>query len=371
MSIPTSAHEIITKISELTKEVNGVLQDPFFDSLAMTKQHKIAQKLHLNDFSVINTVYLGDHLRNARPMNSKRKYINLPVDFLDTPPNELPSKGLFLLTNNDIGKNLPKYISFYENNPDILFIIWDWDSQHWIYMSSILAMNCDFYIPATSENSFLLSHFNPNTVGPIFAVAHQWTKLFLLENIDLLLQARLDEPLGIHGYYGDFPKRNRAINTVSNTFSTVGFGNNDFKSRSDLDNLKEWAQYKTHWIVPVLGGVPIRVYNALITGGIPILPSFYKNMPEVINFGGIPLYYETSDLIDPRPINKAAVDKFDSGSVSGLIQRIIDSIGTNHIDANCDKIILSIEDIADNITTSYKEHRSGYLGLRHNLQYRH
>lgn len=357
-----SVHQIISKLSDLSKEVHQVLQDPFFESWALSTKIRLERKLAASDFAHISRIFLGSHLQHARPLDSKRELIHLADDFLLAPPKEIPQNSVFLLLNNDVARYLPQYIEFYNNHPEALFVIWDWDSQHWIYMSSILALNSDFYISASSEHAYLLSQFNPYVLGPVFAAAHQWSRKFIIEHIELFLDNRLNEPLGKHVYYETYPRRNRAIATVTPVYPSVGFANNDFKARSEMENFKEWAQHKTHWIVPVLAGVPIRVYNALITGGIPILPAFYKNLPEIAILGDVPLYHEVADLLEPKMINDAAVAKFDAAGESGLIQRIAYAVEHHHVDARCEHIFLALENSIGKILNSDRSHDLGYLG---------
>lgn len=354
--------DIINKLAELTKGVNDVLQDSFFESWALQQQGRVDAKLAARGTADIRTVYLGFHLQHARPQDTRREYVHLPENFLLDPPKDLPANSVFLLLNNDVAKHLPQYIEYYTNHPEALFVIWDWDSQHWIYMSCALALNSDVYIPASSENIHLLAQFNPYTVGPVFAAAHQWSRKFLLEHIDLLLAERSSEPLGMHVYYENYPRRNRAIATVSGKFPSVGFGTNAFKTRTDLDNLAEWAKHKTHWIVPVLAGVPIRVYNALVTGGIPILPSFYKNLPEIAILGEQPSYYQVAGLLKPEQLNEEAVTRFDAGGESGLIQRIAHGMEHHHVDARCEQIFQALENLFDKVARGDCSHDLGYLG---------
>jgi hypothetical protein len=364
MDNTNNVNDMIGKLAALSKEMTDVLQDPFFDSWALSKKLKMERKLNEGSFGKIETVYLGTHLQHARPLNGNRRFVHLDADFLLNPPQDIPKNSMFLLLNNDIAPHLPQYMEFYNNNPDVLFVVWDWDSQHWIQMSSILALNSDFYISASSENAFLLGHFNPYVIGPVFAAAHQWTRKFLIEHVDLFLSERLDTPFGMHVFYEKYPKRNRAIATVTRVYPTVGFANNDFKKRSDLENFKEWAQHKTHWIMPVLGGVPIRIYNALVTGGIPILPSFYKNLPEIAVLGKTPFYYETGDLLEPTLINEAAVAAFDAGGESGLVQRISEALQNHHVDTRCEHIFGAVEDAVTKIVERDRSYQLGYLGAR-------
>lgn len=361
---PKSAQEIINGLAALYQNLGETLQDPFFESWALAKQQKMERKLHELRFDGASTVFLGSHLHTARPLDARHNYVNLAPDFLLEPPGVIPPGSVFLLLNNDVARHLPQYIDFYNRTSDALFVIWDWDSQHWIQMSSILAMNSDFYISATSENAYLLGQFNPYVLGPVFVGVHQWTRQFLAEHLSLFLADRVNEPLGMHVFYEKYPRRNRAVATVTGTYPTVGFANNDYKNRTELENFSEWARHKTHWIMPVLAGVPIRVYNALVTGGIPLLPSFYKNLPEIDILGDVALYYEVGDLLAARRINEAAVARFDAGGTSGLIERMTDALQRHHIDQRCDQILRALETSVRQIREGDRSHQLGYLGTQ-------
>jgi len=354
--------DLIHQIASSKKVINEILQDEEFDYFAIQKKAETDNKVaKLKDLSVTG-VNISGVLKNARPVNSKRSFEFLTPDFANAADGFAGQGKVFLLTNNDIGPNLLQYIDFYKRHPDSIFVIWDWDPQHWTYMSCMLAMHCDFYISSASENAFLFSHFNPYILGPVLGGVNQWTRRFLMEHFSMLLTERSNEPIGKHAFYQAFPKRNRAVQTVSNTFPQVGFSDNKYQSLSDLENLKEWVGHKTHWTMPVLCGVPVRVHNAIITGGIPIVPSYYKNIPEIMSLGDLPLYYETIDLIEPRRINELAVNKFDQGGESGLIERVCLGIEKHHIDFRCEEIFILLEDKLMKIANNSREHHFGYMG---------
>lgn len=356
--------ELINTLAELNKGIHEILQDGFFDSFALMKRGQTEAKLAGGLFDRLERVYLGEHLKHCLPLVDGRVHEPLPADFLALPDFALSPGSTLFVTNNDIGKNLPAYMEFYSRNPEVLFVVWDWDSQHWIQMSAMLAMNCDFYISASSENTFLLSHFNPCVIGPVFAGVHQWSRRFIAENFSSLLQARKNEPLGPHAFYGSYQRRNRAIATVTKVYPSVGFSGNEYRNKTDLENFQEWVGHKTHWIAPVLGGVPIRVYNALAVGGIPLVPSFYRNMPEVALLGDIPFFYEVSDLIDPVAINAQAVARFDQEGESGLIRRVAEALDRHHIDSRCDQILAAVEAAVTAVRSGDRSYHDGYLGLQ-------
>ncbi|WP_143449378.1 hypothetical protein [Iodobacter sp. BJB302] len=358
-------YQLIEKLAATSGQFASLLQDPLLDSLLFNKKNDLIKKLTATDFSKISTVYLGAHLVHARSMSENVHFVHLASDFLHKPPASIPKGAVFILLNNDIGKDLPAYIDFYNKNPQALFVIWDWDSQHWLQMSALCAIHCDVYISASSETVFALSHFNPCVIGPVFACVHQWSRTFVLNNLELLLSERADGPFGMHVHYEKYARRNRAIASVMQHFPAVAFANNDFKGRSDLENLKEWGAYKTHWIMPVLGGVPIRVYNALLTGGIPILPAFYQNMPEVAYLGTSPLYYDLNGLVEPHEIAKSAINVFNESGENGLIQRVLDGLARHHADTRCNDILLRVQRAVDGILRNDYAFHDSYLSTYH------
>lgn len=74
---------------------------------------------------------------------------------------------------------------------------------------------------------------------------------------------------------------NRVISTLSRAFSSIGFSIESFHGRSKEDRLQEWCSHKRHWIMPVLNDVPIRIFDALLTGGSPTVPESMRSLPSV------------------------------------------------------------------------------------------
>jgi hypothetical protein len=343
MLLPSDLNTRIERIAELHKELHGLLGERSFDDLAIGKSLALRRKLEGGRFEKLQRVCLAHNLRHAAPMGSGREYVHLPRDFLADDFAKLPDHSVYLLLNNDIGRNLPRYVEFVQQRPGCLFIVWDWDSQHWLQMGCLLAAHADLYVPSTSENLYTLSHFNPHLVGPAFAAVNQWSRQFVIDHLSVLVEARRDEPFGPHVRYGGFDRRNRAVATLNQSFPAIGFADDGYQQKSDLDNLKEWAGHKAHWIVPVLGGVPIRVYNCLLTGGIPVVPVHYRNMPENLVLGEDTLYYDVIDLVEPRERQAQAVKRFDEAGAAGVISRVGHALAHHHIDARIEQVLQGVE----------------------------
>lgn len=355
--------KLIEKLSAIKKDMHEILQGIDIDSILYNKFIHLENKLLKLEIFNIKNIYLGGDLKNVKLSNSKYEVEHLEKDFLLKTDFSPKVESIFILTNNDIGSSLNNYLNFRNTNEKSIFIIWDWDSQHWTYMSCMLCLESDFYISGGSENTYFLSHFTPNVLGPVFGAVYQWSRQFLIENIDVLFKERINEPLGVHYFYENYPQRNRAIASVNKTYPTVRFGDNSYKDRSDLENLIEWASHKTHWIMPVMGGMPLRGYNAILTGGIPILPSYLKNFPEIAIMGDIPLFYEVPDLIEPKLIQEAAILKFDSMGKNGVIKRVLESLSTQHIDGRCDRILDLVLNAIVRIKRSDRSYIDGYFKI--------
>jgi len=332
-------HQAIQEIAQNQKQLHEFLGSELLDQHVIRKHIETHRKINLNEFNSDTKIFFGNHLKNVKLAKQSDSYSILEEGFLSNPLDTLPTRCIYFLLNNDIGQSLEKYKQLYRSRPCSLFIIWDWDSQHWVEMSCNLAAYCDFYIPVSSEKTYTISHFNPFVLGPIFVGVNQWSRKFITDNFDSLLLDRQNEPFGPHVFYEAYPRRNRAIATLNQKFKNITFTNNSYKQTSDIANLNEWSQHKTHWIIPVLSGMPIRVFNCLCTGGIPVIPSFYK---VIFESSGLPkdvFYYDVIDLIEPDRLQKTANNYFDQQGPSGLIQRIGNFINEYHIDARCESIL--------------------------------
>jgi hypothetical protein len=339
MDYDSVLNQVIKNIAQNQKQLHGFLGSELLDQLAIKKHIEICRKINLNKFSLNTKIYVGNQLKHVQLTKENDLYAVLDKDFLSNSIETLPSNCIYLLLNNDIGSSLEKYKELYRNRPCSLFIIWDWDSQHWVEMSCNLAVYCDFYIPVSSENTYTISHFNPFILGPIFVGVNQWSSKFITDNFESLLLERENEPSDPHVFYEAYPRRNRAIATLNQKFSGITFADNSYKLTSEISNLNSWSRHKAHWIIPVLSGMPIRVFNCLSTGGIPIVPSFYKVIYESTDLPQDVFYYDVIDMLEPDRLQQLANNYFDQQGPVGLVQRIGNYLCKYHIDTRCASIL--------------------------------
>lgn len=233
--------------------------------------------------------------------------------------------AVVIVNNNDVGAIEARagYAEFFRECDSTYFVAWDWDNHHWLDLSTFLAAHSDIYCPAHHENLYILSRFNWLTAGPVYCSSVQWSRRFLTEHLDaILLAQRSPSPLGMHIPYAKFNFRMQVVTAVNQHYSSVGFSNRTFHERSALDKLQEWCAHTCHWIAPVLNDVPIRIFDALITGGIPIVP---ESLRLVLPVRDIPrdhvVLYSPADIIQPQGVVAKANALFDHGGRDGIVAR--------------------------------------------------
>lgn len=259
--------------------------------------------------------------------------------------------AIVIVNNNDVGKRefMPFYARLYELCDETIFVGWDWDNHHWLESSTFLAAHSDIYAPAHHENLYLLSRYNGLISGPVYCAAVQWSRQFLANALPgILLAQRSPEPLGKHVPYASFRFRNRVVATLNSHHASITFSDWGFHDRTAADRLQEWVGHKCHWIVPVLNDVPIRIFDALVTGGIPIVPESLRYLPPVnaIDRQSI-LFFGPMDVINPGNIVARANALFDEGGQDGLVARHRYALDHHHGDSRIRQMLGYVADAFD------------------------
>jgi len=251
-------------------------------------------------------------------------------------------KALIIMTSNIFAEiGIQKLASLYEKLPKSIFAIHDYDNHHWFGNNLQAAIFSDVYIPSHQDEFLLASRVNPNIIGGIPCGSNQWSREFInQESKKLTSTTRLNDPLGKYYFYEKFLHRNKAISTLSQIYPTINLVNADFHNLTQEQKWEEWSGHKLHWIIPVLNDLPIRFFDALITGGIPLVPGGLKPYIQSL---GIPenfyIEYGPLDLIDPQSLVEMASKQFDEDGPEGINQRHQFALEHFHVDAILEKIV--------------------------------
>lgn len=332
------------QIAQSIAATSAISQNEDLYNLLLKKNQR---NRHLKDSLKQNysgKIYLTDHIFHAvrhKPKNSQIEFFNM-----QTAPDSFEN-SIVVLSNNNVmvDNNLDKFITLYLKSPSSVFAIWDFDNHHWFALSGMLAAVSDLYVPTHADNLEPLSRYNNIMAGPVTSGVIQWPKEFLEENLDIITKTeRSNNPLGTHIEYPQFPLRMKNLKTLHRTLPSVKLVDGSYHSRSMIDRFTEWCSHKSHWIVPVLNDAPIRIFDALITGGIPIVPRSLKYHKDVVNLWDHVVFYDYEDIQAPWEVTNKANQMFDSSGEQGVLDRHRLICYNHHVDNRVETILKAIED---------------------------
>jgi hypothetical protein len=289
--------------------------------LKLRKNYRTRAKLA--EFSAHRTephIWLGPLLRNLHLDYAQHTHLPAKfwadISFLHS-MESLNDPQVVFVANNDLSGILSEQLfdlmSFFLEAENILFVVWDADNHHWSMLSTVLCLASDFYFPAHIERISYFQSLNPYVSQVVPLGSCQWSIELLEQNSELIVNSdRSDGPWGQHQFYPKFEMRNAVVKTVSELHPAVGFISSGSRLTNPLDSLKQWAGYKTHFCACVGGDMPYRVFDALITGGVAIVPS---ELRAYFALYGLPedrvVYYQAADVFEINILVACALEKFE------------------------------------------------------------
>ena len=321
------------------------------DFFILYYQKCIIRRNKIKDFKKIYSYKQIFVISNFSLYETSEKYIN-GINIINISDKEFLNlninlnNSLIILTNNNVAQIGPAdFSNFIQQFENCVVAIHDFDNHHWHHLSNICAMIADVYIPAHLSNSVVQSRINPNMDITIPCGSIQWTRELLFNNIQKIMTLeRIKDPLGMHNFYEKFKYRNSVISTLSQKTSTINLNFNNFHARSAIDRFNEWVSHSCHWIIPVYNDLPIRFFDALITGGIPIIPS---SLIQQMTYFKIPedfyIVHDGLDILDPKEIILKANHLFEIKGVEGILKRFNFCFENFHINSITNQIILHCE----------------------------
>jgi hypothetical protein len=343
-SLIQSAGNISNNVSQAIAHISGSTQNDVL--YEMVRQKNMRVRSLREKFSQIDDpkIYLTDHIFHAVDLKDRMELFNIKdrtEPFVDS---------IVILSNNNVmvDNNVNKYIRLWLDSPTSIFVIWDFDNHHWFSLSSMLAACSDMYVPSHADNIEPLSRFNNVVLGPVTCGSIQWGKEFIRSNSELIdTVERSDEPYGTHIEYPQFPYRNKNLKLLSQKMPNVKLVDGSYHGRDMLDRFSEWCSHKIHWIVPVLNDAPIRAFDALITGGIPILPRSLKYHRDIKDLHDHILFYDYEDVQNPLTIAEKGVKIFNERGLDGVLSRNIIALDNHHVDNRVNTILEGVYDEFD------------------------
>ncbi|CAK0745480.1 conserved hypothetical protein [Gammaproteobacteria bacterium] len=339
---------ISSEISRFTQ------QDPFFHLAAQKNQRSQNLRNHFVGKRPKN-IYISSDLRGFDYQRAgfavrlfETEYLPSMDDARLAALSAQMADSVVIINNNGVGRPgcSHNYAKLYDQCDKTIFVVWDWDNHHWLSNSTFAAAHSDIYVPAHHENLYLMSRYNWCVAGPVYCATIQWPRAFLADHVGIIANMnRSNDPLGKHIVYPEFSFRNRVVMTLSQHYPSVGFSTPNFHDRTLEERMNEWVAHKAHWIMPVLNDVPIRIFDALATGGIPLVPESLRMLPPVnqISRDHI-LFYTPNDIVSPERLINKAVEMFDKGGLDKLMERHRYSLDHHHASVRINQILQFVEE---------------------------
>ena len=301
-------------------------------------RYRYLQKNFKDNFT--GKVYMSQH--------ASYENVSLPfkIEHFDPTNSNIEDYSIVILQNNTINyqESTDFFWSLRKKAPNSIFVCWDYDNHHWVALSVMVAILVDIYIPAHSENVNAITKFNMNSFGPIPCGTLQWSKDFAKKNLKKITNTnRSNEPLGHHFEYKHFTYRNGMIRKVNEVYKEVALVKPVYHDKTPTQRLDEWTNHKVHWVMPVFNDLPLRLFDAVFTGGIPLIPKTLQGNKYIADFEEHCMFYGIADVIDPKPITERAIAKFDAEGEAGILKRHKMMLKNHHIDTRFTEIFSHIE----------------------------
>ena len=254
--------------------------------------------------------------------------------------------AIVLLNSNDLSTEakLELIKKLYANCPDTLFVAWAWDNHHMVAHSAVIGQTVDVQYLAHSDNMQIYNRFCPFVRPPLPAAVMNWT-MAQAEIFGARLAA--PRPVRLSGsffHYPQFEHRNAIVQRLkAQSFggdlkmSEEGSGTGSYLAKTPEDKWAEWAASKANLIVPTLSDLPIRLFDALLTGNIPLLPRTIAHVftpDERRALAAMPVvWFDYADLADMGPLVDRACDLFDAEGIDGILRRHRYALQTHMIES--------------------------------------
>ncbi|GJE52617.1 hypothetical protein GOFOIKOB_5690 [Methylobacterium tardum] len=214
-------------------------------------------------------------------------------------------------------------------------IIWLIDHHHEFEQSLRLAFEFDFYVHAHPTRVDYLRSVARNCLGLLPCCFGQWEPLDVEAFAGrYMVGPRVDALYGGFRGYNDSFSREAFLRTAieripGNNLFLIPYNepneSHRYFSKSGEEQFEEWCRHKTSAVLAVNEDVPIRLFDALATGQIPIVSDDVQSLEMILPPAdqlALPvLRYRAGDVDDLERVHREAVRLFDAGGEAGAWRR--------------------------------------------------
>jgi hypothetical protein len=210
-----------------------------------------------------------------------------------------------------------------------LYCAWFWDNHHDPLSNLRTSMLADLLFPAHWHYRHYLNHPLALPGGFVPTYARQWSPGAIAAHYPRGLPSeRLDGLFGGYGHYVWAKNRNQLIQSVQaicpdHALMLVDVAG--YFAIPSTERLRMWAERKVHLIAPINRDISSRIFEALMTGQIPLVPDDLPDFDRVVpreSQAALPiLRYRYGDALSAKSAWEKGVELFDQAGAAGVRQR--------------------------------------------------
>ena len=165
---------------------------------------------------------------------------------------------------------------------------WFWDNHHHVFDNGRVAGELDLLVPGHGFAGAYLKSTHSAYRASVPLCSAQWTGRQAVDGFAAFgLADRSDDLYGGFVRYDFAGKRNRLISTLINqgnkgVYFLEESALGKYFDLSPMDRFAQWAGHKASLCLPLYGDLSLRLFDALLTGQIPIVPRDVHDLDSVI-----------------------------------------------------------------------------------------
>src|SRR5215471_280645 len=248
-----------------------------------------AELARLSDTPSLRAMLFSPKSPNFCP-EENRAAMFLGVEFNVLPePNELFRQSLHYdvcIVDCHDNNEETVFMKFRSGNLAKLYFAWLWDNHHHPLHSFRTAMLADVVFVAHWRVRVSFNHPGVLPGAHMPACARQWSPALISRHYPKGLPVERSNALyGGYGHYDWAPERNALITRLRQRHPVSAVSSTDLNLYWRLpveERLRSWVSHKVHLAIPIANDLSSRVFDALITGQIPLVPDSVTDLDLVV-----------------------------------------------------------------------------------------
>jgi hypothetical protein len=223
-----------------------------------------------------------------------------------------------------------------------MVMLWTWDNHHSFRRNLQIAALADLVVPAHAYCAGYLKSPHRVLGGHVPLGSYQWNRTKAAELFDRFRS--IDRDNALHGGFVSWriaPERAELVRALSAGLSEHALrlldagGRQKYFARDATSRWQDWAAHKTGLILPFNNDLSTRFFDSLLTGQVPIVPTWCRDFDSVIGEAAareLPVIrLDEASVPAVEAARREAVMRYDAAGADGAYWRHRYALENHHI----------------------------------------